>query len=157
MKIKPMSMLSAKEELALSDLDGTRKYLDEISYNIRGIFHGNHSEEIATEYKPVDIAEHLMNAMDVFTFAVEKLTDLDISKEELPKINSIISSLRNIIKNLEEKRVEIGQNISEEYNLLFLDKLEILTEVVDDAERIFFELRMDKNFMASVNRLFSLR
>lgn len=150
-------MLSAKEELALSDLDGTRKYLDEISFNIRSIFHGDHSEALTPTYKPVDIAEHLMNAMEVLTYAVEKLTAFEVGEEELHKINSIISSLRYVIESIKATGSELESSISDEYNDLFMYKLDDLIEVVDDAENIFFDLRRDKDFMASVNRLFGLQ
>ncbi|MCE6991914.1 hypothetical protein LZG72_22585 [Dyadobacter sp. CY323] len=150
-------MLTAQEELATTDLDGTRKYLDEISYNIRSIFHGDPSETTPPEYKPVDIAEHLMDAVDVLTYAVEKLTAFQVNDEELPKVNSIISSLRNVIESVKTRGSELKSSISREYYDLFLYKLDDLTEVVDDAESIFFDLRKDKDFMASVNKLLGLQ
>lgn len=150
-------MLSAKEELALSDLDSTRKYLDEISYNIRGIFHGDHSEEITTEYKPVDIAEHLMNAMDVLTYAMERLTHFQGYTNDFPKVNSIIASMRHISENIGKMGDQLRGGISEEYYDLFTCKLDDLNEVVDDVDRIFFVLPYNKRFMAAANRLLGLQ
>jgi hypothetical protein len=157
MKIKPMTMLTAKDELALSDLDGTRKYLDEISYNIREIFHGNHSETSTSEYKSVDIAEHLMNAMDVLTYAMERLTHFQGYTEDLPKVNSSIAALRHISENIRKMGEELKVHISNEYYDLYTYKLDDLNEVVDDVERIFFVLPQDKEFMAAANRLFGLQ
>jgi hypothetical protein len=150
-------MLTAKEELALTDLEGTRKYLDEISFNIRGIFHGDHSEECASEPRPVDIAESLMDAVDIFTYALERLTHLPVGAEDLPKINSSISSMRYISECIEKEREDLKGNVSDEYYGLLVDKLDDLNEVIDDVERVFFELPYDKDFMDSVNRLFGLQ
>ncbi|MCF2499208.1 hypothetical protein [Dyadobacter chenhuakuii] len=156
MKIKPMNITIAKNDLALMDLDGTRNYLDGISYNIRDIFHGNEKTTGGQDDKPVDIAEHLMNAMDIFTYALEELTHLEVGEEDLPKMNSIISSIRYIVERLRSISIRLEPGISLEYYALFLDKIEILDETIDDAEHVFFELRSDKDFIAEAHRLLGL-
>ena len=156
MKIKPMNISTAKNDLALRDLDGTRKYLDEISYNIRDIFHGNSQDVEAADYRPVDIAEHLINAMDIFALALEELTGMEISEADLPKINSIISSLRYIVEEARSTTEILRSGVSDEYHSLIVDKKEILKETIDDTERIFFELRNDEAFMTEANRLLGL-
>ena len=157
MKIKPMSIVAAENELALCDLDGTRQYLDEISYNIRGIFHGDYLEESETVAKPVDIAEHLMSAMDVLTYGMERLTHFQGRTDDLAKVNSIIGSLRTISGNIAKMGDSLKGQISDEYYDLFKYKLDDLDEVLDDVERIFFVLPNNKRFMAAANRLAGLQ
>ncbi|MCF0041221.1 hypothetical protein [Dyadobacter fanqingshengii] len=151
-----MNISTAKNDLALRDLDGTRKYLDEINYNIRDIFHGNDQETGTLHYGAVDIAEHLINALDIFTYALEELTQLDASQEDLPKINSIITSLRYIVDETKATGERLKSGISNEYFGMVMEKTENLSEAIDDTERIFFELRNDKDFMAVANRLLGL-
>ena len=152
-----MSMLTAQEELATTDLDGTRKYLDEISYNIRSIFHGDPSETTPPEYKPVDIAEHLMDAVDVLTYAMERLSHFQGDGKDLPKVYSSITSMRHISASIEKVGEKLKDSISEDYYSLLLDKLDDLNEVLDDVERAFFVLPYDERFMAAANRLLGLQ
>lgn len=155
MKIKPVNISTAKNDLALRDLDGTRKYLDEISYNIRDIFHGN-GQDASGAYRPVDIAEHLINALDIFALVLEELTGMEVSESDLPKINSIISSLRFIVEEAKSTSEILKSGISDEYHSLIMHKTEILKETIDDTERIFFELRNDEEFMSEARRLLGL-
>lgn len=151
-----MNITIAKNDLALMDLDGTRNYLDGISYNIRDIFHGTKETISGQECQPVDIAEYLMNATDIFTYALEELTHLEVREEDLPKINSIISSIRYVVDRLRSISINLQPGISSEYYALFLDKIELLAETIDETEHVFFELRNDKDFMAEANRLLGL-
>ena len=151
MKIKPMSIELAKEELALADLNATRKYLDEISYNIRGLFYGENSEP--QEHKPVNVAENLIVALDIFTYTLEKITQLERHESDLPKVNSIILSVKSILASAHSTASILQTEISEEYYELLLDSIDALEETLDDVEEIFFVLPHDERFMAAANRL----
>ncbi|QRR00648.1 hypothetical protein [Dyadobacter sandarakinus] len=146
-----MSIELAKEELALADLNATRSYLDEISYNIRDLFYGENTD--LQEHKPVDIAENLIVALDIFTYTLEKITQLERHERDLPKINSILLSVKSILTNARSVAAIVQTEISDAYHQMLLDSLDGLEETVEDLEEIFFVLPHDKRFMAAANRL----
>jgi len=156
MKIKPMSIELAKEELALADLNATRDYLDGISFNIRGILHGTESELESEELRPVDIAENLIKALDIFTYTLDRLSHLERKDTDLPAVNSIVLSLRSVITHTKTTAAILKNQISQEYYALLLDRLGELEEVVDDTERVFFVLPKHKGFVEAMNELLDL-
>jgi len=144
------------ENLSVDGVDEARARLDEISYDIRSIFHGHEGDENYPKYRPVDVVEILIKGLDAMIYVSEELTHQQVSEAELPKINSMIASISFLKKFLSSVARKSRNEISEEYYNMLVGRIEDFGEVIRDVERYFFTRPADKDFVDSANRLFSL-
>lgn len=144
------------ENISVDGVDEARTKLDEISYNIRGIFHGHDNSDEYPKFRPVDIVEMLIKGLDAMIYVSEKLTHQEVAETELPKINGMISSISYFKKLLSAFARRSRHEIPEEYYHMLTEKIEDFGEVIQDVERYFFTRPADKGFVESANRLFTL-
>ncbi|ACT96724.1 hypothetical protein Dfer_5533 [Dyadobacter fermentans DSM 18053] len=144
------------ENLSVDGVDEARARLDEISYNIRTIFHGYEGDTGYPKYGPVDVVEMLINGLDAMIYVSEDLTHQQVSEAELPKINGMIGSLLFVKKLLSTVARKSRNEVSEEYYDMLVERIDDFGEVIRDVERYFFARPADKDFVDSANRLFSL-
>lgn len=144
------------ENLSVDGVDEARDKLDEISYNIRNIFHGYEGDAGYPKYRPVDVVEMLINGLDAMIYVSEELTHKEVSEAELPKINGMIGSISFVKKLLLTVARKSRNEVSEEYYNMLVERIDDFGEVIRDVERYFFTRPADKDFVDSANRLFSL-
>jgi len=144
----------------INKVEETRHKVDLISYNIRYIFHGallnNTDLSESANLKPVDIAEIHIKLVDEVVELLEQLTHNPISESTLPIINSVISSTKIVQELLSDFSEKNKGYLSDKYMEMYLDRIYVLKEVIEDVEMVFFEIPNNKEFQAAMNELSNL-
>ncbi|TLV02194.1 hypothetical protein [Dyadobacter luticola] len=94
-----------------------------------------------------------MIALENLIYALEMLTHVDVPEEGHPKIKVVIQSVRNLVENLNKLAPDLKKCMSEDEFEDFKYLVDDVVEAADDVEHIFFELRLNKDFMAAFERL----